>query len=228
MDQQHPDNSSENQPEKRSAEGAHEDHEGPHVPSADLFGDLQTLQEIAHTGNVDQLEAHLSALNPADLLSEFAGLDADDQARVLAVLAPRHAGQLLEQLPDAQAADALSELDPEDAAAVLDSLDSRGRADLIANLASHQARAVLRQMREPLAKEARSLAKYRPNEAGGMMATEFLACIDTATIGEVLASLRESFEQFTDLDVQYIYCTSEFGDLVGVLRLRDLIMRRPD
>jgi magnesium transporter len=56
------------------------------------------------------------------------------------------------------------------------------------------------------------------------MVTEFLSYPELITAGEVLDDLRQNAERYTNYDVQYVYCCSEFGDLVGVLRLRDLLL----
>jgi magnesium transporter len=56
------------------------------------------------------------------------------------------------------------------------------------------------------------------------MVTEFLAFPEDRTIGEVLDELRRNALQYSDYDVQYVYITSAVGELVGVLRLRDVVL----
>ncbi len=43
-------------------------------------------------------------------------------------------------------------------------------------------------------------------------------------MGDVLDDLRRHGEQYSDYEIQYAYVVSDTGKLVGVLRLRDLLM----
>ena len=47
-----------------------------------------------------------------------------------------------------------------------------------------------------------------------------------STVDEVLADLGEHAEDYSDRDVQYLYVTDRKRKLVGVLRLRDLVLSR--
>jgi magnesium transporter len=84
--------------------------------------------------------------------------------------------------------------------------------------------AILSEMAPDEAAEARRLASYSHDEAGGLMITEYLAYPESYTAGDVLDDMRQHAERYADFDVQYAYCVSSFGDLVGVLRLRDLVL----
>ena len=68
------------------------------------------------------------------------------------------------------------------------------------------------------------MGQYSPDVAGGIMVTEFLVFPEDRTIGEVLDELRRNAAQYSDYDVQYVYVTSVVGELVGVLRLRDVVL----
>ena len=56
------------------------------------------------------------------------------------------------------------------------------------------------------------------------MVTEFLAFPEVGTIGQVLDELRRNAALYSDYEVQYVYITSASGELVGVLRLRDIVL----
>jgi magnesium transporter len=57
-----------------------------------------------------------------------------------------------------------------------------------------------------------------------MMITDYLAYDSHQTVEAVLDDLRHHGEQYSDYDIQYAYVVSATGKLVGVLRLRDLLM----
>jgi len=183
-----------------------------------------SLLEIARTGNAEQLEQFVDSLPAGEAARAMSRLDAEEQNKILTTLEPKQAAALIEECPPAQAAELIERLAPQDAAAILSKLPSDEQADLITTLSESEAEAILLEMGPEDAAEARKLASYRPDEAGGLMATEFLAVPETLTAGEVLDDLRRNAEKYADYDVQYVYCVSDFRILVGVLRLRDLLL----
>jgi magnesium transporter len=60
-----------------------------------------------------------------------------------------------------------------------------------------------------------------------LMITEYLRYSDVQAVQDVLDDLRANAEKYADYDVQYAYVLAEeTGVLVGVLRLRDLLLSR--
>jgi magnesium transporter len=60
------------------------------------------------------------------------------------------------------------------------------------------------------------------------MTLEYLAFLDDATVAGVLQDLRVHAERYRDFVVQYVFVVSPSGELLGVLRLRDLLFARRD
>src|SRR5262245_29020863 len=77
------------------------------------------------------------------------------------------------------------------------------------------------------ARDARRLLAYPPDVAGGLMITEYLSYHDNLSVGDVLDDLRANAERYRRFDVQYAYVVSPAGKLVGVLRLRELVLSSP-
>src|SRR5256885_7126875 len=108
------------------------------------------------------------------------------------------------------------------AAAIVNELPSDEQADVISRLADRGASAILEAMDANEARGARQLMSYPPDSAGGLMVTEFLAYQENLSVDDVLNDLRSNAERYQSYDVQYAYVVSASGDLVGVLRLRDM------
>jgi magnesium transporter len=113
---------------------------------------------------------------------------------------------------------------PNRAAAIIEELSSADRADLLGELEDSEADAILDQMTEAEASEARLLLQYPADTAGGVMITEFLSYPDRVTVEEVVEDLWAYGEHYSDYDIQYAYVTHDDGVLSGVLRLRDLLL----
>lgn len=184
----------------------------------------EALEQIAQAGDARQLEQFLDSLAPAEAARALSRVDGDVQARILTLLGPEQAATLLAECPEAEARELLEQLPPQQAAAILSHMPRAEQADLITGLSPTDAEAIYREMGPEDAAQTRKLASYAPDVAGGLMVTEFLAYPDTIAAGDVLDDLRGNAEKYADYDVQYVYCTSPFGELVGVLRLRDLLL----
>ena len=98
--------------------------------------------------------------------------------------------------------DVLNELDDDDAAAILEKMDPEEADDV------------------------RERVKYNPDTAGGLMITEYLSYPLNAKVMDVLADLRSHVEEYSEVDVRYIYVvdTIENELLQGVVRLKDLVL----
>jgi len=175
-----------------------------------------------------ELSDCLDALSPADIARGISRLGAEDQERLLTLLEPEDAADLIEELPDSQAADLIEDLPASQAAAIVDEMESDERVDVLAELDHSDAEAILREMKPEEAQDARALLSHPPDTAGGIMETEFVVYPQSRRAADVLKDLRENIELFSDYDVQYVYVASEAGTLVGVVRVRDLVLSRGD
>lgn len=170
------------------------------------------------------LDAYLDALTPGEVARAFSRLDDETLRSVLVLLSPETAADLIEELSDAQGSDLMEVLPVEEAAAIVDEMESHHRADILGEMSEDDAEAILQAMDPEEAKDARKLLEYDENEAGGIMATEFVAFGQHTSVAEVLNDLRANAERYSDYGVQYAYVNSDSGTLIGVVRLRDLVL----
>jgi len=170
----------------------------------------------------------LVSLAPGESARAIDRLEEDERTALLTLLPPDDAAAVLDALPDTEAVDLLDELPPADAAAIVSELPSNQQADLLGHLDVGEAEAILAEMGPARATSARRLLGYKPDTAGGLMITEYLAYPDTGTVGDVAADLRLHGERYADYNVQYAYVTDANDRLVGVLRVRDLLLAPED
>lgn len=175
------------------------------------------------TAEITQL---LSSLESGELVRVTARLSDEARERLLDLLAPRQAADVLEHLPEAQALDALEGLAPKVAARILEELPSNEQADLVGELSQGEADAILAELRPEEAKGIRRLASYRDEVAGGLMITEFLSFGEFETVSSVIDDIRESSEEYAAYDIQYAYVVRGENVLCGVVPLRDLLLAK--
>ncbi len=170
----------------------------------------------------------LEQLTGSDSTRAVTRLSDDEQAQLLSMLPPEEAADLVESVPESYAAHLLETLDADQAAEILNRVESDEQADLLARVPEEVAQAVLERMEPEEAADALRLMQYPPESAGGLMITELLSYPDHFRVADVLEDMRTHAHKYRNYDVQYAYVVDKAGKLVGVLRLRDLVLADPD
>ncbi|MEN0111053.1 MAG: magnesium transporter [Planctomycetota bacterium] len=186
-----------------------------------LAGAGVTPTELLEQSDPADTLADLSARDTARLVCE---LPTGDQAELLTQMSAAGAAALLETLPEVTAVEAVAAMPPGVAAGVVSVLPSDDQADLIGAMDAAAAAAVLGELADDEAERIATLAAYPDDTAGGLMATEVIALRDIATVATTLRRLRTGSEKLRGMDVQYAYVVGKARRLVGVLRLRDLLV----
>ncbi len=182
------------------------------------------LEHLLHEEGERSAAAFLDSLPVHEAVRAVLRLDREQQQRLLTTIDPTDAADLVEQMPESEAVEILERVGPEHAAAIIEELPSDERADLLGDLGASEAQAILSAMDPEEAREASLLARYPDDTAGGLMVTEYLSYAETATASHVIHDLRERADEYRDYDVQYAYVTAADGRLVGVLKMRDLLL----
>ncbi|MEZ4754546.1 MAG: CBS domain-containing protein, partial [Bdellovibrionota bacterium] len=187
-----------------------------------------TMLKLFEAGSIKDLENFINSLSSRDVLYAFSHLSILEQEKLLAALAPKDAADLIEELPDTQALELIERMDPSRAASIVDELPSTEQADILGEMEWDDAEAILVQMDPQEAAEARKLVKYPEDVAGGLMATEYLAYLEELRVLDVIEDLKRNSKKYADYNVQYIYIVNKSQKLVGILRIRDLLLSATD
>ncbi|GJM18047.1 MAG: magnesium transporter MgtE [Phycisphaeraceae bacterium] len=163
-------------------------------------------------------------MGTADEVLAFSRLPEDARGELLLLMGPERAADLIQALPEPLASDAFEALEPADAARILERMPSNEQADVIGELDDDDAGAIIGHLSEEDAHEMRRLVAYPDDVAGGLMVTEYLSYAVNARVAEVIEDLGTNAEEYAHYDIQYAYVTDEHGGLVGVLRMRDLLL----
>jgi len=165
-------------------------------------------------------------------------IPAADGAEVLENLSPREAAGVAEYLDPDTAARIFAEMDPPRAAEVLTGMEapeasmvvsamhSDDRVDVLEYLPAGVHDAIIEELTPADAEDVRNLEQYAPDTAGGIMTTEVTALVDHLTVEQAIAQLRRLNEQLSQM--LYVYVIDQRRHLLGVLSMRDLILRGPE
>lgn len=195
----------------------------PQLPPIDDGQMRAQLAESIATGDSDRASVLLAELPLSDILRLVLQLPVDQRTQLFEILPLETAGFLLEELPDLQAADVLEQMEPQNAAVILDELDRADQVDVLAGLDDIDAEAILEHMDPDSAADARRLAHYAPDTAGGLMEPETLHFRAGSRVGDVLRGLVEQDDDFDSYRGQHPYVVDSDGRLMGVMSLRVLL-----
>lgn len=168
----------------------------------------------------------LSEIHPsdlADILEEldrhrrsyvFRALDVEAQADALEEVDDQTRVALIESLSEEKASDVIEEMEPDEAVDLLQDLPEEKKRDLIEGLEDEK--------RE----ELEELLKFEEGTAGSIMTSNYISCLQTDHVGKVVETFKGSDKPLDS--IAYIYVTDDSDKLVGVVTLRDLILRPPE
>jgi len=188
----------------------------------------EELRAAITAHDADAADQCIEDLTSSDSVRAVLRLSENDQSELLTLLPNDHAASLLEELPEYEAANLLSHMEAEQAAGILNEVTSDEQADILGRLTESDAEAILVEMEPEEAEDARRLMQYASDVAGGLMISEYLHYPDDARVTDVLTDLRTHAADYARYQVQYAYVTTKSRRLIGVLRLRDLLLSDAD
>ncbi len=150
----------------------------------------EKLSEYLVTGDQQQIIDFLDTLTPSDTALAVSRLSDDEQSRLLTLLRPENAAEVLEDFSDALTVDVIGELEPSTVASIFEELDRDHAADLLGELDEEDANSIIDEMAPQDAEEVRALLQYAPDTAGGLMISEYLKYRSGQTVQDVLNELQ--------------------------------------
>ena len=194
----------------------------------DVRAATEALTELIWKKERREIARFLDSLAPPDLPIVVSRLDDGDRSEMLEVLDPDHAAGLILEMRELSPHEMLAQISPDAAAAILHILPSDVKTDLVAALKPRTAERILERLPQRERIDVRTMAGYEPDVAGGLTATEVLSYPESATVRHVVDDLRDNASVYTNYDIQYIYVTTDDEKLVGVLKIRDLLLSDAD
>jgi len=185
---------------------------------------LKSLHDSIEANESGEVSRLLNQIQSADYPRLVDRLSVDEREKLMGMVSPETAADLLARISETQVVGILDKLNPEKAANIIQERGSDEAADLLGVLKAEGAEAILCEMQPKEASEVRELMAYAEDTAGGLMRFEFLSYPVSSSVGDVIEDLRRNAEIYSDFDVQYAYVVDKSKRIVGVLRMRDLLL----
>jgi len=185
----------------------------------DLVEDIASLIESGQRGMVVNL---LTDLYPADIASLLHHLPTDDARTLFDWLPKDIAGEVVPELDDEYRAGLLQFLPSHRIGEVLDEMESDDAADVLADLPREIVEDVLHRLED--AEEVQGLLEYEEDTAGGIMGTDYVAVLESMTVGEATEEVRRNAESVEPIFAVYVVDASR--RLLGIVPLKRLLLSR--
>jgi magnesium transporter len=196
------------------------------MPIAETFELAPALREALTNGDARAIAGELRQLHATEAVDVLRAMPAPLRRAVLAALPDETAAEVLAYAGASFAQSISHDLSPERLADLLDTLPEDDAAAVLDELPDNQSRALLELMERQEAAEVRGLLTYPDDSAGRLMTQHFVRVSPDMTGGEAMNAIRRAdpaIETINDL-----YVVDEAGTLAGVLALRTLIAGRPE
>jgi len=191
-----------------------------------LWDDIETIN-FGKTGTgLSKSVMKLSRLHPSDMADIIEDMDHDAQLGVFSALDTERAADVLEELETDTRESLLESLPAEKAADVLEIMPADEAADILDEIDEEKAEEILKEMDSEASGEVRELMEYEDYEVGSLMTTDFICFHDYDTVGFTLETLRR--EKPESDTIYYLYITSDKGELIATVSLRDIVISEPE
>jgi len=185
---------------------------------------IPDIEKLVKGRNHGVLLNILIDLHPADIEEILNRLKKDDRKYLFEILPPELAGDVIPELDTPVVEDVLEGVSEKKISELIDNMESDDAADLVGDLPDDVAQKVLDHAEQEVSQEVKELLHYKEDTAGGIMALEFLAMPETATVNETIEKIRESREDFDDL--YSIWVVDDQNRLIGNVSLTDLVLAK--
>lgn len=193
--------------------------------TAEIEEQAERLSELLRKGDTHALAKLVEDVHPSDLADILEGLEEAQRVQVLEFLPPAVAAEALAEMEGVERPEELlAQLEPGRLAEVVEEMPDDDAADLIGELEPEEQARVLASLPDSSAIE--ELLHYAEDTAGGIMTSELVAVPFDITAGQALFEIRRQARDVPDFYT--IFVVGSDRRLRGVTTLQDLVLADPE
>jgi magnesium transporter len=187
---------------------------------------LESIKRLLRRGAAIHLGKIVNKTHAADLSVVFRSLSLAQQHELFGLITDvEQKGILFSELDEDTFQDLIEDMKLEDTVRILESMPADDVADIIGRLPEEKSKTILDKMKTAESEEVEDLLRYEDDTAGGIMVPDFIALREDVTARQAIESLQT---EHSDVEMAfYLYVVDEYGKLVGVSSLRQLVVVPP-
>jgi len=188
---------------------------------------VDSVKRLLRRGATSHLAKIVNKTHGADLSVLFPSLSLAQQRRLFDMITDvEQKGILFSELEEDTFQDLIEDMPIEAIVEILESMPADDVADIIGRLPEDRSQDILDKMKKAESEEVEDLLRYDDDTAGGIMVPDFIALKEDVTAKEAIESLQT---EHSDVEMAfYLYVVDEYGKLVGVSSLRQLVVIPPE
>jgi magnesium transporter len=188
---------------------------------------VESIKRLLRRGATTHLGNIVNKTHAADLSAVFRSLSLMQQRKLFDLITDiEQKGILFSELDEDTFLDLIEEMKLEDIAEILEQMPTDDVADLLGRLPEEKSDAILEKMKKAESEEVEGLLRYEDDTAGGIMVPDFIALAEDVTAKDAIESLQK---EHSEVEMPfYLYVVDDYGKLVGVSSLRQLVLVPPD
>jgi len=188
---------------------------------------VESVKRLLRRGAISHLAKIVNKTHGADLSVLFRSLSLAQQRKLFDMITDvEQKGIVFSELEEDIFQDLIEDMPVEAIVEILESMPADDVADIIGRLPEDRSQDILDKMKKAESEEVEDLLRYDDDTAGGIMVPDFIALKEDVTAREAIESLQT---EHSDVEMAfYLYVVDEYGKLVGVSSLRQLVVVAPD
>ena len=188
---------------------------------------VDSVKRLLRRGAISHLAKIVNKAHGADLSVLFRSLSRDQQRKLFDMITDvEQKGIMFSELEEDIFQDLIEDMPVEAIVEILESMSADDVADIIGRLPEGRSQDILDKMKKAESEEVEDLLRYDDDTAGGIMVPDFIALKEDVTAKEAIESLQK---EHSDVEMAfYLYVVDEYGKLVGVSSLRQLVVVAPE
>ncbi len=187
----------------------------------------ESIKRLLRRNATIHLKKIVNKTHAADLSAVFSSLPLESQHQLFKMIEdPEKKGFVFSELEKDTFLNLIEGFEVDEVVHVLENMASDDVADLLGRLPDEKAGEILDMMKEEGSEAIEGLLRYGDETAGGIMVPDFIALREDITARQAIESLQKEYQ---DVEMPfYLYVVDDFGRLVGVISLRQLVVVPPD
>ena len=188
---------------------------------------VDSIKRLLRRGATTHLNNIVNKTHAADLSVVFRSLSHSQQLQLFDMIADiEQKGILFSELDEDTFLDLIEGMQLESIVEIFEEMPTDDVADLLGRLPEEKADAILEKMKRAESEEVEDLLRYEDDTAGGIMVPDFIALAEDTTARQAIESLQK---EYSEVEMPfYLYVVDDYGKLVGVSSLRQLVLVPPE